>query len=426
MPNKPESNWSLSEWLDFLENRHLNEVQLRLVNPKIVAERMNLIDWQIPVITVAGTNGKGSTVQALEAIYCAAGYRVGCFTSPHLLRFNERIRVNKKWISDASLCTAFMMIEAARANTPLTYFETVFLASLLYFKESALDVIILEVGVGGRLDATNIIDADISVITTVDLDHQDYLGNDKEQIGFEKAGIMRANTRSIYADESPPASVVKHAHELGVNLYHLGVDYSFTEIQNQLCIERQDAPPIVVVAPKLNLKAAVAAILATDYLSNILPVNQSHWDLSMQNIQIMGRQQLTEGEVNVLYDVAHNPQAVTLLANFIREYNPKGLVHAVFSGLKDKDLNGLIRPMLSIVDRWYPAVLNSKRASDASLLATIFQTEAGFVPVCFPDPVAAFHTAMQMAKSGDLVVVFGSFLLVGAVMEEVLNETSPI
>ena len=435
MPDKPYADWVLSEWLDFLENRHQQEVQLRLVNARVVAEKLDILKFTCPVITVTGTNGKGSTVAALSAIYMAAGYRVGCFTSPHLLKFNERICVNNQPISDVDLCRLFALIEEERDTTSITYFEASLLACLLYFKESNLDIIVLEVGVGGRLDATNIIDADLAIITTVDLDHLDYLGQDKEAIGYEKAGIMRANKSCIYADDSPPKSVISQALALGVSMSCLSVKdlalrhdsfnyYSFNVCNDKLHITRDNKKPIVVTVPGINLKSAVAAILATEYLTIKCRVETSHIETAMRIVNIPGRQQLVKGDISVLYDVAHNPQAVSLLADYIQKYQSPKVIHAVFSGLKDKDLCGLISPMSSLVTHWYPALLPGKRAASDSLLSQSFLSEIGYTPMCYNDPLAAFNVAKQAAKSGDLIVVYGSFLLVSAVMEGLEYETS--
>lgn len=428
MSMKPALDWPLSDWLNFLENRHQQEVQLRLVNAKKVAEHMGLLDINIPVVTVTGTNGKGSTVQALEAIYQAAGYRVGCYTSPHLLRFNERIRLNQTPISDAALCDAFWQIELARQDTPLTYFETATLAALLYFQASSLDIIVLEVGVGGRLDATNIINADVAVITTVDLDHQDYLGATKEAIGYEKAGIMRANAYAVYADESPPKRVIQHAAELNVQLSCFGQSYLIETHADQWQWMRQGHMPVTLPLPNIHLKAAAAALMVSEILSARLPVKLAHWQLAMQNVKIAGRLQWhhEEGKVSILYDVAHNPQAVKLLAETIKSGQLKGRVHAVFSALKDKPIAELIDLMSSVVKYWYPALLSGKRASNEIVLTEAFREKIGYVPACYASPMAAFHAAQQQAKAGDLIVVFGSFLLVSAIMEEVLHETSPI
>lgn len=426
MSLKPALHWQLDDWLSFLENRHQQEVQLRLVNARLVAERMGLLQVKIPVITVTGTNGKGSTVHALEAIYQAAGYQVGCYTSPHLLRFNERIRVNQLPIADATLCDIFWQIEQARENISLTYFETATLAALIYFHSSNLDVMILEVGVGGRLDATNIIDADIAIITTIDLDHQDYLGPDKESIGYEKAGIMRPNAVCIYADEAPPASVMNQANKLQTQFYGYQQDYTVNVVEDKLIWVQKDKLPHILPRPNLHPKAAAAALMATHVLSHRLPVEIAHWDEAMQAVCVFGRQQWVSGDVSILYDVAHNPQAVRLLTETLIQHSPKGTVRAVFSALKDKPLAELIATISPVIDVWYPALLSGKRASNESLLIDAFHETIGHAPMCYSDPVVAFNTAKQQAKVGDVIVVFGSFLVVSAVMEEMLHETSPV
>ncbi len=426
MSLEPTSSWQLTDWLSFLENRHQQEVQLRLVNAKQVADAMKLLPVNVPVITVTGTNGKGSTVQMLEAIYHAAGYRVGCYTSPHLLHFNERIRVNKQPIADAVLCDIFHQIERARDTVSLTYFEMVTLAALHYFRAADLDVIILEVGVGGRLDATNIVDADVAVITTVDLDHQDYLGPDKESIGYEKAGIMRPNAACIYADEEPPAAVVKQAHDLQTRLWRYQQDYTVNMFSEHMQWAQKDKPTLTLPLPRLHFKAVAAALMASDILSPQLPVEITHWEQAIQTACLPGRQQWVEGDVPILYDVAHNPQAVQLLVDTLKAKPIQGAVRAVFSALKDKPITELITIMSPVVDVWYPALLKGKRAASENVLTEAFRETVGDALMCYNDPVVAFYAAKQQAQKGDVIVVFGSFLIVSAVMEEMLHETNPV
>lgn len=406
------SSFSLAEWLDYLENRHHEDIQLGLSRVRDAANRLNLLQLDAKIITVAGTNGKGSTVAALEAIYFAAGYQVASYTSPHLLIFNERIRVNQIAIADEHLCDAFMVIEQHCNDIHLTYFEMVTLAAFWVFKQIKLDVIILEVGLGGRLDATNIIDSDLAIITTVDLDHQHYLGNTKEAIGYEKAGVLRENKSYIYADDNPPGSVIEQARLLNVNR----ICYSFTVSQDTLNILPPMGDLITVPRSSINPKAAAASIMASVFLNTCLPVSPADWDTAMRAVFISGRQQVVKGPIVTIFDVAHNPQAVSLLADFIRSYQPKGRVHAVFSGLSDKDLGGLIRPMNLYVDFWYPTVLSSKRAASEAMLLGALQAENCFIPMCFSSPKAAYEAALQAAKSDDLIVVYGSFLTVSAVM----------
>ena len=450
---EPSEGWALEQWLYYLEHRHSQAIQLRLVNAAHVATVMNVLKWSIPVITVGGTNGKGSTVTALAAIYQAAGYRVGQFTSPHLFRFNERICINQQPITDEELCQLFARIETARAETSLTYFEMSLLAALLYFKEADLDVLILEVGMGGRLDATNIIDADLAIVTTVDLDHQDLLGADKEAIGAEKAGIFRKGHLCIYADFSPPSSLLRHAQSLETKMLCLGKDYQFHIADGQLHIQHPfQTDTLVLPLPTLHPHAAVSAVIASLCLQTRLPVSEKDWTTAMQTMRILGRQYWVPGEISFLYDVAHNPQAATALAQCIehklatteqlsqktpatpsviasrRRSNPvalgdaaqghwpQGKIHAVFSALKDKDVCGLIKPLSSIVEQWYPASLSSQRAASQEQLQKAFRDVLGEQPHCYEDPIQATQAAVAAAKPGDWIVVYGSFLLVGAVM----------
>lgn len=414
------SHFSLTEWLDYLENRHTQEMQLGLSRIHNMAMSLDLLQFNPLIITVAGTNGKGSTVSTLEAIYTSAGYQVGSYTSPHLLRFNERIRVNQQPIDDTTLCEIFSLIEDKPLATDLTYFEMTTLAALWYFKSLPLDVMILEVGLGGRLDATNIIDADLAIITTVDLDHQQQLGSTKEAIGYEKAGILRKNTPYIYADDHQPKSILKYANELNSN--QLIYTIEATSDCFQLTVESGNT--INLPLPNINLKAAAAAVMAALHFSSQLPVSQEQFETAMQTVSILGRQQVCHqtGRPTLLFDVAHNPQAVALLADVVKPYQCKGKVHAVFSGLSDKDLCGLIEPMYPLVDFWYPAVLSSKRAASESLLRSVFNEMNCDVDTCFNHPLEAYEAARSSANPEDLIVVYGSFLTVSAVMSSQQQE----
>lgn len=313
---------SINEWLHDLETRNTHEIQLGLTRIMEVAQKLCLQLPGCPVITVAGTNGKGSTVTALEMIYHVAGYKVGAYTSPHLIQFNERIRVNLTPISDDDLCQAFSIIEEARGETLLTYFEMTTLAALWYFKKMELDIIILEVGLGGRLDATNIVDAELSIITTIDFDHQEYLGNTLDAIGYEKAGILRSGKPFIYADINPPASVTQVAKQLGVPAYLWSQEFSIQEEDSVWSLHYEEKLGFSSVSglskPSIQLKSAAAAITASVLLEHHLPVTPSHFQVAMQRIYIPGRLQLHEGRVSTLFDVSHNPQSARLLADTLR------------------------------------------------------------------------------------------------------------
>lgn len=418
MPNF--SSFTLNDWLFYLEGKQAQEIQLGLSRISSVAKRLNLLQLNSQVITVAGTNGKGSTVAALETIYGVAGYRVASFTSPHLLVFNERIRINQTMIADEDLCAAFGVIEQARKAVELTYFEMTTLAALWYFKQNPLDLVILEVGMGGRLDATNIIDPDLAIITTIDLDHQDYLGDTIEAIGFEKAGILRKGKPCIYADTNPPQSILNHAQHLDAPMQCLGKNYFIATTAKNLTIQLESKNPLSLPLPSINVKAAAAAIVATTYLDALLPVTHAHCAQALAEVFIAGRQQVMKAKVTTIFDVAHNPQAVSLLATFITQVQHKNgsqsKVHAVFSALKDKDIVNLIRPMLSCIDVWYLSELKSKRATQRADLLKLFKDNFNLEPICFKDPLIGYNTAMQCAQPGDLIVVYGSFLTVSAVM----------
>lgn len=419
--------FKLADWLDFLEHRQKIEIQLGLERVRSVALRMNLLDWTIPVIMVAGTNGKGSTVAALEAIYCAASYRVGVYTSPHLMVFNERIKLNQQMIADEALCAAFFAVESCCAPESLSYFEMTTLAALFYFKQQGVDILILEVGLGGRLDACNIIDADLAIITGIDFDHQAYLGDSLESIGYEKAGILRAGKTCIYADLEPPLSVLEEASRLNVQLLRCGRDYTMVSADDTWELQCQnpflkkelhlDWPKVLSLPkPRLHLAAAAAASVAAIYLLPKRPILWQALSNAMKTVQIMGRQELQPGVVSTVFDVAHNPQAVLLLSRFVQTKIKKNRVFAVFSALNDKDLGGLIKSMLGCVDAWYPCLLSGPRAASRAALEAAFQAQAQSIPaVFFATPHEAYLAAMQDAVAGDVIVVYGSFLMVSAI-----------
>lgn len=432
--SKPCSEWSLDEWLYNLENRYCKEINLGLSCISEVARSLNLDKPNYKVITVAGTNGKGSTVRALETLYTTAGYRVGSYTSPHLINFNERIKINFSTIPDDALCSAFNVIEEARGVVPLTYFEMVTLAALWYFNQHSLDLVVLEVGLGGRLDATNIIDADIAIITTIDYDHQEFLGTTLEAIGLEKAGILRQYKPFIFADSAVPATIIERSKELAANGYFFDKDYTFIEEGAFWSFSHQNNQLEKLPMPKIQLKSAAAALMATLLLAKELPINEEQIRKAMLAIFIPGRLQLVKvddsnlngyqqgGEdlcpcsINVLFDVAHNPQSVALLTQRVARFKTCRHIHAVFSALKDKDIINLISPLKKQVDYWYPAQLDNKRAVSMDLLLSFFHEAEIVANICYTTPLIAFQTALKNASTGDLIVVYGSFYTVGQIM----------
>lgn len=400
---------NLTEWLDALENLSSQEIILGLDRILAVGKRLDVLKPKAKVISVAGTNGKGSVVAALEAIYKEAGYQVASYTSPHLLTFNERIKINQHPIRDEDLIAAFCAVEEARNSTHLTYFEFTTLAALWYFSKNAPDILLLEVGMGGRLDATNIIDADLAIITTIDLDHQDYLGDNKEAIGFEKAGILRKNIPFIYADYHPPSSIVKKATELNCRSYFFGIHYK-DSLMKTLGMDPQQL--------SLHPQSLSAAIMATTLLKASLPISPEHIKKSLEPLSLAGRLQYLAGSPSFLFDVAHNPQSVEYLAKYVKNLNEQGKIHAVFSALKNKDIPRLIAPLSQQVSHWYSTLLPSKRASSKKLLEEAFQLY-NITPVFYKNPLLAFKAACSKASAHDLILVYGSFLTVGHILSTV-------
>ncbi|KTC75240.1 dihydrofolate:folylpolyglutamate synthetase FolC [Legionella birminghamensis] len=410
---------TLGQWLSELENRHRKEIQLGLSRVKLIAETLDLLKPAKTIISVAGTNGKGSAVATLEELYTCAGFRVGAYTSPHLIAFNERIRINKKPIEDEPLAKLFEILDAAGKDSGLTFFEMATLAALLHFKEQNLDVAILEVGLGGRLDATNIIDSDLAIITTVDYDHQEYLGTTLEAIGTEKAGILRKGKPFIGASSNLPASVLKRARELSSPSLINGTNYSYTLAESSISINFQEKI-LTFPRPHLHPDSTSASIIAALILSDKLPVKEADICSSIEKVNLPARlQMIRRGEKTLLLDVAHNPQSARFLAEFVTRQKIHGNIHAVFSALNDKDIKGIVEPLLPLVNYWYPARLNSKRACIAEQLLKELPTSNEQMTGYFDSPEEAYNAAFRQAKAGDLIIAFGSFILVGAVLNAV-------
>lgn len=415
-------SWSLAQWLAVLETRHKNEIQLGLARIARVAGQFDLLKPKAKIITVAGTNGKGSTVAALEAVYQAGGYYTGAYTSPHVLQFNERIRINGQPVADEALVQAFSVIEEGRGDTLLTYFEMATLAALYLFRQYPLDLIILEVGIGGRLDATNIIDTDLAIITTIDYDHQDYLGDTLEKIGAEKAGILREGKPFIYADTSPPSSIMNAVQAFNCPCAVNGQHYHY-QLEQQQLVFKDSSGTLSCQQPYLHGNALAAAMMATRYLNDSLPVTAAEIRQGLSGLTLQGRQQaMKTRQHTVLFDVSHNPQAAAYLADHLKQHYSDRRIHAVFSALGDKDLGGIIAPLKNVVDCWYPALLAGKRAATSQQLSQAFVNNGidGFL--CHNSPSAAYEAACQQASAGDLILVYGSFFTVCAVLPTVKNE----
>ena len=408
----------LDQWLAHQQLQHPDAIALGLDRVRVVAQRLGLTRPATHVITVAGTNGKGSTVAFIEAIARAAGLRVGAYTSPHLLRYNERVRIDGVDADDDALVAAFERIEAVRLAVegdpiPLTYFEYGTLAALLLFEGASLDLAILEVGLGGRLDAVNIVDADVSIITTVDLDHQDWLGADRETIGLEKAGVMRAGKPVVLAEIDPPASVLRHAYRIGASAIRAGCDYLIDELPHGWRWREPgyaiDLPEPAMDAPaqRANAAAAIAALRALD-----LAVADAAIIEGLRTTRLPARlQRSVRDGVEIVIDVAHNPQAARQLADWLAAHPAPGATFAVFSALGDKDLDGIVAPLLEPIARWWLCGLHdTPRGLTGDLLADRLRVVLdGRVVAVLPDVAQALRAARGAAGAGDRILVFGSF-----------------
>lgn len=415
---------TLDDWLAHCERLHPAAIELGLERVRAVAERMAL-GFDCPVITVAGTNGKGSTCAMLEAILLEAGYRTGVYTSPHLVHFEERCRIRGQAVNAAELLPAFERVEAARGKVSLTYFEFTTLAILDVLARAGLDVVILEVGLGGRLDAVNVIDADCAVITSVDVDHAEQLGATREAIGREKAGILRHGRPAIVSDPMPPQSVIDHANQIGADLWLLGRDFNYSgEMQQWAWAGRGRrygglAYPALRGANQLINAAGVLAVL--EAMRGRVPVTAQALRNGFATVELEARFQLVPGKPVLVLDVAHNPHAVAALAHNLETMGRYPITHAVFGAMADKDLAAMLARMDPLVDIWYFTDLPLPRAATGAALQAIWQAltqHAGAASAVFPNPRDALCEAAANAGPADRIVVFGSFYTVGGVLEQ--------
>ncbi len=419
---------SLNDWLTRLESLHPKTIELGLDRVSEVAQRLG-VHFDCPVITVGGTNGKGSTCAMLESILLQGGYRVGLYTSPHLLRFNERARINGELASDEALCKNFEAVEAVRGDVSLTYFEFTTLAILKYFADASLDAVILEVGLGGRLDAVNLIDPDVAIVTSVDLDHQDYLGDTREKIGFEKAGIFRTGRVAICSDPSPPQSLIDHAAAIGADLWLFGRDFNYSGDRQQWNYGGRQQRRNALAYPSLRganqLLNASAALAALEALRERLPLGAQEVRSGLVMVELPGRFQVLPGRPAVILDVAHNPHAAATLAQNLEQMGFHRYTHAVFGAMSDKDIAGILAHLVDRIDHWYLIDLPLPRAASAQSLAAALTTagvSASATPgaersiQCFATPADAYAAARSRATEDDRIAVFGSFITVAGVM----------
>jgi dihydrofolate synthase/folylpolyglutamate synthase len=413
---------NLAAWLDYIEALHPKSIAMGLDRVNVVKQRLNL-NTQFPIVIVAGTNGKGSTCAMLEHIYHAAGYSVGSYSSPHLLRYNERVRLNSQEVSDEDLVKAFVAVEQARQDTELTYFEYGTLAAVWHLMQKQVDVAILEVGLGGRLDAVNVFEPDSTIVTSIDLDHMEFLGDTRECIGAEKAGVFRVNIPAICGDENPPNSLIEYANRIGAPLKLIGRDFkveadkeSWTYRADQFSIEHMPMPALI---GDFQLNNAACVLTTIQSLQHLLPVQVDAIETGLKTVKLAGRFQSWSNNPDIILDVAHNPHAAKSLAINLKQSRHQVKTIAVFAMLADKDITGVIQALSSEIDAWYVSTIDNIRGAAASSLSKmILDTLPSAEVKIFNQVVDAFHQACIDANENDRIITLGSFFTVAEVMQD--------
>jgi dihydrofolate synthase / folylpolyglutamate synthase len=420
--SKPQT---LVEWLTYIEQIHPTFIELSLERVSHVRDQLKLMPV-FPLIVVGGTNGKGSVCAMLEAILTSAGFHVGCYTSPHFLRYNERIRIGQQEVDDTDLCEAFNKIEIARKNSgvSLTYFEFGTLAAMLLFIRAKVDIAILEVGLGGRLDAVNVFDADCAILTSIGMDHMDYLGVTREAIGFEKAGIFRKGKTVICAETNVPETINQQAEKIGANILQIDEDFGYVTEQKQWHFRgmagKRHCLPYPALRGSIQLNNASACLAALDVVEEYLPVSMNDIRHGLLDVSLPGRFQILSGNPLTILDVAHNADAAHVLADNLDDMQPYQHTYAVFAMLKDKDIAGVVKALKHCVDVWLISTIHAPRGAEAEELLEILN-EVGVNGVSnaihvFSDPVAAYSYACEHATNNDRICVLGSFYTVSAIL----------
>lgn len=425
---------TLPQWLEWQSTLNPVAIDLGLDRVSSVAALLPSKPLLTRVITVGGTNGKGSCVRVLETVLQASGYRVGAYTSPHLTRYNERVRIDGQDVDDATLCDAFALVERARATTPLTYFEYGTLAAFTIFWRQALDVVLLEVGLGGRLDAVNIVDSDVAIVTNIGLDHVDFLGPDRESIGFEKAGIFRAGKPAICADRDPPDTLLARARTLGTPLRLIGRDFDWHD-------SGQGAPsaesgwhfdgsahmsellPSPAARGRHQRANAAAALAALEAIDPLLSVSAASIRVGLLRATLPSRFEVIEGRVNTIVDVAHNLEAARALMATLSQYRGTGRLRAVFGMMRDKPVGPVAETLAPLIDQWFLASLPKPRGLAASELQVRIEdvVEAHRMVLCHT-PQHAWQQARSVSEPGDMMLVFGSFVMAGEIRRDCLQQ----
>lgn len=413
----PQATSPLSMWLDYLQNIHTSAIDLGLERVQAVAKSANLTKPAPTVITVAGTNGKGSTCALMEAILLDAGYSVGVYSSPHLIRYNERVRVNGQDLADEKHVQAFDFIEKQRGEISLSFFEYGTLAALRLFQTEKVDIVLLEVGLGGRLDATNVVDHDVSIVTSLAIDHVDWLGDDINVIGYEKAGIFRSGKPAICGQPKAPATVAAHADDIGAELYQVEIQYNYQLTDNNTwswvhgSYQLDDLP-----VPNLPLQNAATALMALATAN--LDISDVNIVKGLENAKLPGRMQVLSTQPTILLDVAHNPHSAEYLVTRVAQQYQNKTIHTVVAMLHDKDIQSTLEALTPVASHWYPASLTGPRAASAQELCQFLPQQT----TQYQTPVDAFEAALTKSAAEDVILVVGSFHTVGEVLEHWQNK----
>ncbi len=420
---------SLADWLVYIEALHPKTIAMGLERVEVVRSRLNL-NPDFPIITVSGTNGKGSTCAMLERIYQIAGYNVACYTSPHLLTYNERIRIHGIEITDSELCQSFVAVENARKEIALTYFEFGTLAAMWHMIKKGVDLAILEVGLGGRLDAVNVFEPDCSIVTNIDIDHVEFLGNTRESIGYEKAGIFRKCVPAICGDYNPPVTLIDYAKKIEAELYVIGCDFQPKSIDKfkwayQSTNDSIQDLPIPKLEGSFQISNACCVIKAISLMQEKLPLGEEHIVNGLNSVELKGRFQTLSTNPDVILDVAHNPHAARTLSDNLKRTTPKGKTIAVFSMLADKDIGAVVNAVGENIDTWFVSENHNPRSAKADFMADIIKAYFPLKNVkIFNEVSLAFRQACLDACENDRILVFGSFYTVAEVMHHHRNMNS--
>ncbi len=410
---------TLEEWLAWQESLHFTAIELGLDRCLSVADKLGLLQPNYTVVSVAGTNGKGSSVTMLESILRNAGYKTACYTSPHLVRYNERIQLKGQEVTDKVLCEAFGRIDQARGDISLTYFEFGTLAALDIFQRSGIDIVILEVGLGGRLDAVNCLDADIALVTSIDIDHENWLGSDRESIAREKAGIFRTSSPAICSDPQPPESLLRYADSLDTPLYLQGRDYKYQITRDTWLWQTDSIAYANLPKPSLyndsQVQNAAGVLMVLTALADQFPVGINAIRKGLREFKLNGRFQIVPDKAQIVLDVAHNRQAAKILVQNLRQFPTCGKTHILIGMLKDKDRLAIFNELIGIADHWHVVALDDLRGADSKLLASeLTEIEIDTQVACYDSVAEALDYVRRIVEPQDRIVITGSFISVGA------------